>query len=153
MELAHATATTSRSATTTVPMITETALTCSLRRSNRLDMYAEQIVLSSNSTCCIRFHLCKEARGSRLRHRQAGSFLEKITARLNDDLAEKLEQHRAQVLGRAPKLGKQLLRGLDIIIFGGAERIDGSMEEDLEHQCKIGVELSRVLSFSFCSFE
>ena len=38
-----------------------------------------------------------------------------------------------------------MLRGLDIIIFGGAERIDGSMEEDLEHRCKIGVELSQGL--------
>ena len=43
------------------------------------------------------------------------------------------------------ELRKQLLKGLDIIIFGGAERIDGSMEEDLEHQCKIGVELSQRL--------
>ena len=34
-------------------------------------------------------------------------------------------------------------RGLDIIIFGGVERIDGSMEEDLEHRCKTGVELSQ----------
>ena len=41
------------------------------------------------------------------------------------------------------ELGKQLLKGLVIIIFGGSERIDGSMEEDLEHRCKIGVELSQ----------
>ena len=38
-----------------------------------------------------------------------------------------------------------MLKGLDIIIFGGAERIDGSMEEDLEHRCEIGVELSHGL--------
>ena len=91
IERAHATATTGRSAATTVLTATKTAMTYGLRRSNKLDMYADQIVLSSHSTCRIRSHLCKEARGSRLRHRQAGSFLEKITARLNDDLAEKLE--------------------------------------------------------------
>ena len=38
-----------------------------------------------------------------------------------------------------------MLRGLDITIFGDAERIDGSMEEDPEHECKIGVELSQGL--------
>ena len=91
IELAHATATTGRSAATTVMTVTETAITCGLHRSNRFDMYAEQIVLSSHSTCRIRFHLCKETKGSRLRHIQAGSFLENITARLNDDIAEKLE--------------------------------------------------------------
>ena len=42
-------------------------------------------------------------------------------------------------------LGKQLLRGLDIIIVSGAESIDGGMEEDLEHRCKIGVKLSQGL--------
>ena len=48
-------------------------------------------------------------------------------------------------MGRALELGKQLLRGFDIIIFGGAERIDGGMEEDLEHRCKIGLKLSEGL--------
>ena len=38
-----------------------------------------------------------------------------------------------------------MFKGLDIIFFGGAERIDGSIEEDLEHRCKIGVELSQGL--------
>ena len=38
-----------------------------------------------------------------------------------------------------------MFRGLDIIIFGGAERIDGSMKEDLEHWCKISVEWSQGL--------
>ena len=83
--------TTGRFAATTVIPVTETALTYKLRRSNRLDMYVEQIVLLSNGTCRIRFHLCKETKGGRLRHKQTGSLLENITARLNDDLAEKLE--------------------------------------------------------------
>ena len=48
-------------------------------------------------------------------------------------------------MSRTLALIKQLLRGLNIIIFSGAERINGSMEEDLEHQCKIGVELSQGL--------
>lgn len=39
-------------------------------------------------------------------------------------------------------LGKQLFRRGDIIIFGCAERIDGSMKEDLKHRCEISVELS-----------
>ena len=91
IELAYATATTSRIAARMVMTVTETAITCGLCQSNRLDVYAEQIVLSSHSTCRIKFHLCKETKGSKLRHRQAGSLLENITARPNDVLAEKLE--------------------------------------------------------------
>ena len=92
IELAHATAMTTRLATMTVMTVTETALTCGLRRSNRFGVYAKQIVLSSNSTCRIRFHLCKEIMGGRNRHRQTGSLLETITTRLNDVLAEKFEE-------------------------------------------------------------
>ena len=93
IELAHVTATTDRHAGMTVLTVTETAMTCGLRRSNRLDMYAEQIALSSNSTCRIRFHLCKETSGSKLGHKQTGSLLENITTRLNDVLAEKFEEN------------------------------------------------------------
>ena len=60
IELAHATAMPSMPAGTTFWTVAGTVLTCRPRRSNKLDMYAEQIVLSSNSTCRIRFHLCKE---------------------------------------------------------------------------------------------
>ena len=105
-------------------------------------MYAEQIVRSSDSTCRIGFHQCKETRGSRPQHRRTGSLLENITTRLNNVLAEKFEEDRARVSSSALALKKQLCQGLDIIIFGGADRIDDSMEEDLEHRCKIGVELS-----------
>ena len=59
IELAHATATTGMLAATTI-----LAVTRGPRRPNRLHMYAEQIVLSSNSTCRIRFHLCKKTGGS-----------------------------------------------------------------------------------------
>ena len=91
IELAHATATTSMFAATTIMTVTETAMTSRLRRSNRLNMYAEQMVPLGNSTCRIRLHLCKETRAGRLRHTQASNLLENITARLNDGLAEKLE--------------------------------------------------------------
>ena len=64
IELAHATATIDRPSAITVLTVTKTAMTYGLCRSNTLEMYAEQIVLSSNSTCRIRFHLRKETRGS-----------------------------------------------------------------------------------------
>ena len=69
-------------------------------------MYAEHIVLSSHSTYRITFHLCKETRGGKLRHRQTGSLLEKITTRLNDLFAEKFEEDSAQVLSGALALGE-----------------------------------------------
>ena len=94
IELAHATATTSRSAGTTVWTVTKTALTCGFRRSNGFDMYAEHIVLLSDNTCRIRFHLCKETRGGQLQHRQTDSLLKNITTRLNDVLAEKFEENQ-----------------------------------------------------------
>ena len=51
------------------------------------------------------------------------------------------------------ELGKQLFRGLDNIIFGGAERINGRMAQDLEHRCKIGVELSEGLVLLLLLFQ
>ena len=67
-------------------------------------------------------------------------------------LAEHFEKDRAQVLSGALAMKKQLFCRGDIIIFGCAERIDGSMEEDLEHRCEIGVELSQGLVFLFPLF-
>ena len=90
IKMAHATATTGRFAATTVRLFTETALTCSVRRLYRSDMYVKHIVLSSHSTCRITFHLCKETRGGRLRHKQTGGLLEEITTRLNHLFAEKI---------------------------------------------------------------
>ena len=89
IELAHATAMTGRFAATTIRLVTETALTCKIRRLYRFDMYAEHIVLSSHSTCRIRFHLCKETKGGRLRHKHTSGLLKEVTSRLNNLFAEK----------------------------------------------------------------
>ena len=72
-------------------------------------MYAEQIVRSSDSTCRIGFHQCKETRGSRPQHRRTGSLLENITTRLNNVLAEKFKEDRARVSSSALALKKAVV--------------------------------------------
>ena len=111
---------------------------------SRIGMGLEELDLLAGLHCRSSLDLSKEASIRRLRYLHTSCLIEEITARLDDVLAEVLEQHSAQVFGGLLALLKQLLGSESIIRC--SEAIESSVKKHLEYWGEVGVLLHQSLA-------